>query len=72
MSKPVDELLTVSRIAERLNVARHRVEYIIRSRRIEPTGSAGIARIFSAADLRAIESELARIETEREGVSHES
>ncbi len=55
---------TVAVIAERLGVARHRVEYVIRSRQIEPVNWAGNARIFSEASVDYIASELARMESD--------
>lgn len=57
-------VLTVGVMADRLGVARHRVEYIIRSRGIEPLHWAGNARIFSEANLEYIASELARMDDE--------
>ena len=64
MSQP-PLLLTVGEIARRLQTKVHRVEYIIRSRRIEATGWAGHARVFSEAAYRRIESELVRMEADR-------
>jgi hypothetical protein len=61
---------TVGEIARRLGVPLHRVEYVIRSRRIEPTGKAGNAYVYSDADVDRIASELRRIERDRE-VLHE-
>jgi len=58
---------TVGSIAGRLGVPVHRIRYVIESRRIEPTGRAGNARIFTDADVEQIASELRRIEREREG-----
>jgi DNA-binding transcriptional MerR regulator len=58
---------TVGSIAERLGVPVHRIRYVIESRRIEPTGRAGNARIFTDSDVERIASELKRIEREREG-----
>lgn len=59
---------TVARIAEQLDVARHRVEYVIESRGINPIDRAGIARVFDPNDVSLIEHELNRIQAEREGV----
>ncbi len=55
----VPVLLTVGEIAKRLDVSLHRVEYILRSRRIQPAGRAGNARVFSEEDLTAIKVALA-------------
>ncbi len=64
MSQP-QLLLTVGEIARRLDTKVHRVEYIIRSRSIEPIGWAGHARVFSASDLTHIKSELRRMDADR-------
>ena len=45
MSQP-QLLLTVGQIARRLQTRVHRVEYVIRSRRIKASGWAGRARLF--------------------------
>jgi len=58
---------TVGSIAEQLGVPVHRIRYVIESRRIEPSGRAGNARIFTDADVERIASELRRIERDREG-----
>ena len=60
-------LPTVGEIARRLGVPFHRVEYVIRSRDLRPSGWAGNARVFSEADVTHIASELRRIDEEREG-----
>ena len=64
MSQP-PLLLTVGEIARRLQTKVHRVEYIIRSRNIQPIGWAGHARVFSDASLDHITSELRRMDAER-------
>jgi hypothetical protein len=64
MTEP-ETLLTVGEIARRLGREVHRVEYVIRSRRILPAGWAGHARVFSDADLEFITAELRRIARER-------
>ncbi|EMI43791.1 hypothetical protein [Rhodopirellula sp. SWK7] len=65
MSQP-PLLLTVGEIARRLNTKIHRIEYIIRSRKIEATGWAGHARVFSQASLDHIASELNRMDADRQ------
>lgn len=60
-------LPTVGEIARRTGHAVHRVEYIIRTRHIEPRSLAGNARVFSDADIEWIVRELRRIDDEREG-----
>lgn len=57
---------TVGEIARRIGYPLHRVEYIIRSRGIEPTGRAGNARVFTDADVSRIAGELRRIDGEKE------
>lgn len=69
MATETRTLWTVARIAEHLEVARHRVEYVIDSRGITPIGRAGIARMFDRRGVDLIAHELRRIEANREGVS---
>ena len=57
---------TVGEIARRLGEPVHRIEYILRTREIQPMGWAGNARVFSEADVRFIASELQRINAERD------
>ena len=61
----VESLLTVGGIARRLGQEIHRIEYVIRSRKIRPVGWAGHARVFRDADLDRIASELRRIAEDR-------
>ena len=63
----VKRLLTIGEIASQLGVPAHRVGYVIRTREIIPAGRAGISRVFSDADLARIDSELKRIESNKEG-----
>ncbi len=65
-----DVLWTVARIAERIRVPRHRVEYVIDTRGLRPAGRAGSARVFDASDVDLIESIVARMDEDREGVRH--
>jgi hypothetical protein len=60
---PVDEprLWTAGRIARRLRVPIHRVQYVLRSRRITPAARAGRLRLFDAEAVRLVEAELTRI-----------
>jgi DNA-binding transcriptional MerR regulator len=67
MSTQVPSLLTVGEIARRLDQSIHRIEYVIRSRGITPTGWAGNARVFTEADVALIASELRRIAADRTG-----
>jgi len=43
----MEKALTIGEIAHRLGWPVHRVDYFLRSRRIEPVARAGILRIFS-------------------------
>ena len=58
---------TIGEIARRLNAPTHRIEYVIRSRGIEPAATAGNARVFTEADVAHIASELHQIESDRQG-----
>lgn len=60
-------LWTVARIAAHLGVQRHRIEYLIDKRCIKPLDRAGIARVFSSADVQRLAQEIVRIERERDG-----
>jgi len=57
---PVPVLLTVGEIAQRLGVPLHRVEYLIRSRRIVPASRAGNVRVFAEDDVLRLAKELAQ------------
>jgi hypothetical protein len=69
MSVQMHPLPTVGEISRRLGVPFHRVEYVIRSRSLQPSGWAGNARVFTEADVTRIASELRRIDAEK-GVGH--
>jgi hypothetical protein len=60
---------TIGIIAERLGEPLHRIEYIIRSRNIQPSGRAGNARVFTEADIDRIDAELRRIDAEKGGAA---
>ncbi len=60
-------LPTVGEVARRTGYPLHKVEYVIRSRNIEPAGRAGTARVFSDAAVERIASELRRIDEAKEG-----
>lgn len=53
---------TVGEIAKRLGEALHRVEYVIRTRSIQPAGRAGNVRIFAEPDVALIAHELRLID----------
>lgn len=63
--KQSQSLLTVGEIARRLGTKVHRVEYVIKSRKVQPIGWAGHARVFSSASYTHIENELRRMEADR-------
>jgi hypothetical protein len=67
MSTSVPAAPTIGEIARRLGEPVHRIEYVVRSRDIQPASWAGNARIFSEADVDFIRSELRRIDEERDG-----
>ena len=69
MSQP-PLLLTVGEIARRLDTKVHRIEYIIRSRNVEPIGWAGHARVFAEASFDYIASELRRMDADRQPQTH--
>jgi hypothetical protein len=52
---------TIGEIARRLGQPIHRIEYVIRARRIHPCGWAGNARVFPEDAVEVIASELQRI-----------
>jgi hypothetical protein len=56
---------TVGEIARRVGEPIHCVEYVIRSRGIEPVGLAGNARVFSTEAVKRIEQELRLIKDSR-------
>ena len=68
MSTAVPLVPTVGQIARRLKEPLHRIEYVIRTRDIQPVSRAGNVRVFSDADVTYIASELRRIDSEREGI----
>ena len=66
MSPPTTPVATVGEIARRLGESLHRIEYVIRSRNIQPAGRAGHARIFAEADVAYIADELRHIDARQE------
>jgi hypothetical protein len=58
-------LPTIGDIARRRDLPLHRVQYVIRSRRIQPEGRAGNGRVFSDAAVEWISSECRRIDADR-------
>lgn len=62
----VTKMWTVGEIARSLDVAIHRVEYVIRTRKITPVGWAGHARVFTNNEVKLISIALSGINTLRE------
>lgn len=52
------KLLTIGEMARRLGWPLHKVDYILRSRRIEPKARAGILRIFGEDVIERLRSEV--------------
>lgn len=53
----MQKALTIGEIARRLDWPVHRVDYFLRSRRIEPKARAGILRIFGEDVIERLRSE---------------
>ncbi len=58
---PDSTLWTVTTIADRLGIPRHRVAYIIDARNIRAATLAGNARVFDDHTMARIEAELRRL-----------
>jgi hypothetical protein len=67
MSISAPSMPTIGEIARRLSKPIHRIEYVIRARRICPCGWAGNARVFPAEAVDAIALELQRIDAAKDG-----
>ena len=65
MSERTSLLATVGEIARRLGEPTHRIQYIVRTRRIRAISRAGNLRVFSEGDVARIARELERMATER-------
>jgi len=66
MAKSLPLVASVGEIARRLGHPVHRIEWVIRSRGIQPVSRCGHIRIFSDAAVRFIEEELACIDARKE------
>lgn len=62
---PPPSLDTVGRIAERLGVPLHRVQYVVDRKGIKPTAFAGRLRLFDRAAVARIRHELNAIDARR-------
>jgi predicted transcriptional regulator len=58
--------LTIGEICQRLSEPPHRVRYVLRTRGIAPSSRAGVAGVYTDADLAQVRSELRRIDAEKE------
>jgi hypothetical protein len=67
MSEHLEPLPTVGEIARRLGQPVHRVEYVLRSRRIRPAGKAGNCRVFAEPDVERVRAALAGMERRKDG-----
>ena len=66
MSLSAPTMPTIGTIARRLGQPIHRIEYLIRARRIRPCGWAGNARVFPEEAIEVIAAELQRIASVKE------
>jgi len=57
---------TVGEIARRLNEPVHRIEYVLRTRDIQPIGMAGNARVYTEEDVERIAAFLAEIDEQQQ------
>jgi hypothetical protein len=58
---------TVGEIARRLDEPVHRIEYILRTRNIRPTGIAGNSRVYAEEDVERVAPELQCIDARKDG-----
>jgi hypothetical protein len=58
---------TVGEIARRLDEPVHRIEYILRTRDIRPSGMAGNCRVYAERDVERIAAALQGIDARKEG-----
>jgi hypothetical protein len=58
---------TVGEIARRLGKPIHRIEYVLRTRNIRPSGLAGNCRVYADEDVERIAAELQRIDARKDG-----
>ena len=65
--KPTLQVLTVGRIAQITGEPVHRIDYIVRTRNIQPRARAGRLRVFDSAGLAAIKRELESMRASQEG-----
>jgi DNA-binding transcriptional MerR regulator len=59
----------VGEIARRLGAPVHRIEYVLRTRGIEPVGTAGNSRVYTEDDLARVAEELRLIDGRKDGAT---
>jgi hypothetical protein len=57
----------VGEIARRLGKPIHRIEYVLRTRNLRPSGLAGNCRVYAEDDVERIAAELQRIDARKDG-----
>lgn len=60
-------LATVGEISRRLKCPLHRIEYVIRTRKINPSGRAGNSLVYPDEAVARIRDELRKMDRERSG-----
>ena len=60
MNTKIKKALTIGELSRQLNCPTYRLDYLLRTRGIEPIERAGRSRIFSADVLETLRSELSR------------
>jgi hypothetical protein len=63
------QLPTVGEIARQLGEPIHRIEYVLRTRDIRPSGVAGNCRVYAEEDVERIAAELQRIDARKDGAA---
>jgi hypothetical protein len=58
---------SVGEIARRLGEPVHRIEYVLRTRNIRPSGMAGNCRVYAEEDIERVAAELRRIDARKDG-----
>lgn len=61
--------ITAGTMAERLGVPIHKVQYVLRSRQIEPVGKAGVLRVYSEEQLAEVAANLDAINDRQGGAA---
>ena len=61
-------VLTCGEIARRLQVPAHRVDWILRTRGVEPIGRAGCIRIYDEGTVAYVKGEIERQDREHRGL----